>query len=75
MSSIKGMRFFCQKCGEMVAVNGFGRPRLDVAVNKVCDALRVYSSVTLAAQELGCSRGFIYKVCKTQGKMPRDYML
>ena len=58
----------CPYCGKPVAVNGFGRPRLNIPVNKVCDALQLHHSVTAAARELGCSRGYIYKVLKE-----RDY--
>jgi hypothetical protein len=47
----------CPHCGKPVVVNGFGRPRLNIPVNKVCDALRLHHSVTAAARELGCSRG------------------
>jgi predicted transcriptional regulator len=54
----------CPFCGKSVVVNGFGRPRLNIPVNKVCDALELHHSVTAAARELGCSRGYIYKVLK-----------
>jgi len=54
----------CPYCGKPVAVNGFGRPRLNIPVNKVYDALQLHRSVTAAARELGCSRGYIYKVLK-----------
>ena len=54
----------CPHCGKPVVVNGFGRPRLNIPVNKVYDALHLYHSVTAAARELGCSRGYIYKVLR-----------
>jgi molybdenum-dependent DNA-binding transcriptional regulator ModE len=57
----------CPHCGKPVAVNGFGRPRLNITVNKVYDALQRHHSVTAAARELGCSRGYIYKVMKERG--------
>lgn len=57
----------CPHCGKAVVVNGFGRPRLNIPVNKVCDALQLHHSVTAAAKELGCSRGYIYKVLKNRG--------
>jgi len=44
-----------------------GRPRLNIPVNKVYDALQRHHSVTTAARELGCSRGYIYKVLKERG--------
>jgi len=57
----------CPHCGKPVVVNGFGRPRLNIPVNKVYGALQRHHSVTAAARELGCSRGYIYKVLKHTG--------
>ena len=57
----------CPYCGKPVVVNGFGRKRLNIPVNKVYDALQLHHSVTAAARELGCSRGYIYKVLKERG--------
>ena len=57
----------CPHCGKSVVVNGFGRPRLNIPVKKVYDALQLHHSVTAAAIELGCSRGYIYKVLKHRG--------
>ena len=54
----------CPHCGGTVAVNGFGRRPLNIVVTKVCDALRLHRSVLAAANELGCSRAYIYKVLK-----------
>jgi len=57
----------CPHCGKPVPVNGFGRPQLNIPVKKVYDALQLHHSVTAAARELGCSRGYIYKVLKESG--------
>ena len=57
----------CPCCGKPVVVNGFGRPRLNIPVKKIYDALQLHQSVTAAARELGCSRGYIYKVLKESG--------
>ena len=62
----------CPYCGKSVVVNGFGRRPLNIAVNKVCDALQLHRSVTAAAKELGCSRGYIYKVLKDSGLKAED---
>jgi len=62
----------CPHCGKPVVVNGFGRPRLNMPVKKICDALRLHHSVTAAARELGCSRGYIYKVLKESGLKAED---
>jgi hypothetical protein len=68
------MRIKCPKCGETVAVKGLGRRPLAIPFTKVCEALQ-YSSTTVAAAEiLGCSVPYIYKVCKLNGKMPKDFM-
>ena len=62
----------CPYCGKTVVVNGFGRPRLNIPVNKVYDALQLHHSVTVAARELGCSRGYIYKVLKESELKMKD---
>ncbi len=61
----------CPHCGKPVAVNGFGRRPLNIVVTKVCDALRLHRSVLAAANELGCSRAYIYKVLKEHGMSPK----
>ena len=62
----------CPHCGKPVAVNGFGRRPLNIPVNKVYDALHRHHSVTTAARELGCSRGYIYKILKDSGSKAED---
>jgi len=53
-------------------VHGFGRRPLNITVTNVYDALRLHQSVPAAAQELGCSRGYIYKVLKADGLTVQD---
>ena len=60
----------CPHCGEMVTINGLGRKRLNIPLKNVCDALRLHRSVQTAANELRCSRAYIYKVLKTVGLTP-----
>ena len=63
----------CPKCGKKITVKGIGgRKPKDIPVIFVCDKLRVTRSVERAAEELGCSRGYIYKVLKNQGTIPKD---
>lgn len=62
----------CPHCGKSVMVNGIGRKPLNIAVNNVYDALRLYRSVVTAANELRCSRAYIYKVLKADGMTPAD---
>jgi len=59
-------------CGKPVVVNGFGRRPLNIPVNKVYDALQRHHSVTTAARELGCSRGYIYKILQGSGLRAED---
>jgi len=60
----------CPHCGATVAVNGLGRKAFNMPVTKVCDALQLNRSVIAAANELGCSRAYTYKVLKADGLTP-----
>jgi len=65
----------CPKCGEKIRVKGTGgRKPKDLPVIFVCDKLRATRSVKQAAEELGCSRGYIYKVLKSEGLVMREIM-
>ncbi len=66
------MIVYCPNCGKSVVVNGLGRKSLNMSVTKVYDALRLHRSVLAAANELGCSRAYIYKVLKADGLTPAD---
>ena len=60
----------CPHCGKKVVLaktNRLGRKPLNIGVTKVCDALRLHCSVLAVANELGCSRAYIYKVLKANG--------
>jgi len=62
----------CPHCGKSVAVNGLGRKRLNIPLKNVCECLRKHRSVEGAAQELGCSQGYIFKVLKANGLRLKD---
>ena len=62
----------CPHCGKSVVVNGLGRKAFNMPVTKVYDALRLHRSVLGAANELGCSRAYIYKLLKAAGLTPAD---
>mgnify|MGYP001040112672 CR=1 FL=1 len=62
----------CPKCGEKVVVKGLGRKPLNITLKNVYECLRKYRSVAGAAQELGCSQGYIYGVLKDNGLRPND---
>ncbi len=66
------MKINCPHCGGTVVVNGLGRKALNIAVKNVCDALQLYRSVLAAANYLGCSRAYIYKVLKEDGLTAAD---
>ena len=60
----------CPYCGKVAATLLLGRPTSNIGVTKVCDALRLCRTVPLAAEKLGCSRAYIYKVLKANGLTP-----
>ena len=62
----------CPKCGEKVTVNGLGRKPLNISLKNVCEALRAHGSVAAAANELGCSQGYIFGVLKANELKLKD---
>lgn len=66
------MKIECPNCGHDVVINGLGRKSLDITVKNVCGALEKHHRVSAAAEELGCSRGYIYKVLKAEGLTVHD---
>ncbi len=65
----------CPKCGEKIKITGIGgRKPKNIPVIFVCDKLLATGSVTQAAKELGCSRGYVYKVLKAAGLEPREIL-
>lgn len=64
----------CPHCGKSVTVNGIGRRPLQHSVKNICDALLSTRSVKLAANELNCSRGYIYQVLKRQSTTPKEVL-
>lgn len=57
----------CPHCRKQVVVNGLGRKPLNICVKNICDTLQDCKSIALAAEKLGCSRAYIYKVLKCEG--------
>jgi hypothetical protein len=66
------MKVTCPYCGNTVTIRGLGRKPLDVPVENILDSLRKRGSVAVVAQELGCSRGYIYGVLKANGLKLKD---
>ena len=58
------MNVVCPHCHQSVTVSGLGRPKLDMPVINVYDAIRRHKTITGAAEALEVSRGYIYKVLK-----------
>lgn len=54
----------CPNCSEKIVINGLGRKPLNIPLKNVYDAIQAYGSVAMAANSLGCSRGYVYKVLK-----------
>lgn len=57
----------CPHCGGTVAVHGLGRKPLNITVKNVCDAMEKHHNVAAAANELICSRAYIYKALEENG--------
>jgi len=66
------MIIVCPKCGEKIEVNRFGRKPLNIPLKNICECLRKHCNAVKAAQELGCSQGYIFKVLKANGLKLND---
>jgi len=62
----------CPNCGKPVVVSGLGRKPLNIPLKNVCESLQAHRNVVAAAQELGCSQGYIFKVLKDNGLKLKD---
>jgi len=62
----------CPHCGKSVVVNGLGRKPLNIPLKNVYECLRRHCSIAEAAQELGCSEAYIFKVLKANGLKLKD---
>ena len=62
----------CPHCGEKVVVKGLGRKPLNIPLKNIYEALRAHGSVVEAANELGCSPAYIFKVLKVNGLRLKD---
>lgn len=66
------MKIICPKCRQEVMVNAGGRPRLNIPLKNICEALRDKKSIVLAAEELDCSQGYIFNALKAAGIKAKD---
>jgi len=64
----------CPKCQTQIPItHKIGRKPLNIGVKNICDALRDSYTVTQAAKKLDCSRAYLYKTLKEQGKSPKTF--
>ena len=68
------MKVQCPNCGQNITLNGLGRKPLNITVNNVYDALEKRRNVKAAADELDCSRAYIYRVLKENGRSLKDFV-
>lgn len=68
------MKVQCPHCGEMVAVHGLCRKRLNLPIKNVLEAIKAHRSVAGAARELRCSPAYIFGVLKANGKKLKDVL-
>ncbi len=70
---VKEQYITCPHCGgDVSAMNRLGRKPLNISVNNICDALHTCGDISLAAEKLGCSRGYIYKQLAKHDITPRE---
>ena len=62
----------CPHCGKSVMVKGLGRRPLNIPLKNVYEALQAHGNVAAAANELGCSQGYIFNILKANGLKPKD---
>ena len=66
----------CPHCGKEVSIlkksEAAGRKPLNIDVTDICDALKIHHDIALAAETLGCSRGYIYRELKKHGTTPKE---
>jgi hypothetical protein len=66
------MKIICPKCGELIEVPGLGRKRLNIAVINIIDSLKATGSTQRTAEQLRCSKSYIFAVLKAQNLKLKD---
>lgn len=62
------MKIRCPDCGKEITVNGLGRKKLEVPVKNIYNSLALGKSITTVANELHCSRAYVYQKLKEAKK-------
>ncbi len=60
------MKISCPHCGKEFLLSGLGRKKINVSVKNIYDKLATGESIPTVAQELGCSRAYIYNLLNKQ---------
>jgi len=68
------MEIKCINCGGTIEVKGLGRKPLNIGVKNVYDTVQACSTARSAAEKLGCSRPYLYKVLKSNGLTRKEIM-
>lgn len=66
------MKVNCPDCGKEIVVGGLGRKALNIPLKNIYEALRSCRGISAAANQLGCSQGYIYNLLKAQGLKVKD---
>jgi hypothetical protein len=66
------MKVTCPDCGKEIVVNGLGRKALNIPLKNICERLRACKDICAAANQLGCSQGYIYNALKAKGLKVKD---
>ena len=67
------MKVRCPNCGSEVVVSGLGRKPFNMPITNICDELRLHTGPTEAAEILGCSKAYLYKLLKAEGLKMKDF--
>ncbi len=62
----------CPVCGHPIQVQGLGRKPLNIPLKNICERLRACKDISAAANQLGCSQGYIYNALKAKGLKVKD---
>jgi hypothetical protein len=66
------MKVICPNCSQEIKVNAGGRPKLGIPLKNILETLQNRKSIASAAEELGCSQGYIFNALKVAGLQAKD---
>ena len=62
----------CPHCGKNIVINGFGRKPLNIPLKNICESLQFHRDISLTAEELNCSEGYIFNALKASRLKLKD---